>query len=572
MTRETKIGMIVATSFLSLVGVVVGTKYYKKDIPGGDPTPGLQAFAQSGQSPFPTKVEPPAPAKQEPSATPKPGPLTPAVFTESSPLPPVAPPPAGFDGASIGTAGTIEFPKNTPAPQPPADNGDFKLPALPTIPNIGDAAKDATQSLQDKIREQERNAKNNIAAAKNSFFDNLNQSANDAKDQLKDKANGLNLPSIPAVPPPFMVAQETPKPAPGNKAELPTVPPLPAAPNFGGVTLPPVAPTTVKPTTDATPSLPAFGKPDSTPLPVFGQPPPPAASTLPPAASTSQQGFPAIPPPDRKIDVPSPGGPFAVPPPPSQGNGNTEIGKVPQIPGPTSPSIPPNSGFPNPPPPPNGFNDPVKTPGSNEARLIPQIPGPPNGSIPTVSVPTIPVVKTDTPTAYICQGNENYALIALRTYGGDGYARALEQYNREFPGAADNVRAMPAQLSPGTKLWLPSVNYLRDRYGQLVSNTAPPATTLIPSAPPLGSQIGIGQPKPAAPPTAGFPPIQPTQPNQGAANAATFRVPMGGLYIAQIADQQLGNPQRWIEIYRLNPALDPTQPIREGTEIRIPAR
>ena len=571
MTRETKIGMIVATSFLSLVGVVVGTKYYKKDIPGsggGDGTPGLQAFAQSGQAPFPTKGEPPATAKQEPAATPKPGPITQTLFTE--PLPEVSPPPANLN---FGTAGSIEAPR-VAVPPPVGLGNDFKLPEIPNpVAGVGDAAKDAAQSLQDKIREQERNAKNNIAAAKNQFFDNLNQGAADAKDQLKDKANkaleGLPaLPEIPGVAPPIMIAQETAKPAQVGKPEIPVAPPLPAAPNFGGATLPPVGPPTVKPTTDA----PSVGKPEATPLPVFGQQPPtglpaapPAASTLPPFAPPVQQGFP----PDRKDDVPPSNGGFPALP---QATGTNDFTKIPQIPGPSAvPANPQGNGFTVPAPQQtNGFNDPAKIPGTNDPRPIPQIPGPPNGAtIPAVSVPSIPVVKTDTPTAYICQGNENYALIALRNYGGDGYARALEQYNRELPGAAENVRAVPAQLSPGTKLWLPSVNYLRDRYGQLVSITTPPATTSIPSAPtqpPLGSQIGIGDPRPAAPP------IPPTQPNQGAANATPFRVPMGGLYIAQIADRQLGNPQRWIEIYRLNPALDPTQPIREGTEIRIPAR
>jgi hypothetical protein len=56
------------------------------------------------------------------------------------------------------------------------------------------------------------------------------------------------------------------------------------------------------------------------------------------------------------------------------------------------------------------------------------------------------------------------------------------------------------------------------------------------------------------------------------AGVTTYRIPAGGLLIAQVAQQQLGSPLRWIDIYRLNSNLDPSRPIPEGTEIRLPPR
>ena len=51
-----------------------------------------------------------------------------------------------------------------------------------------------------------------------------------------------------------------------------------------------------------------------------------------------------------------------------------------------------------------------------------------------------------------------------------------------------------------------------------------------------------------------------------------YRVPTAGLYLSQVAERQLGSALRWIDIYRLNPGLQPEQPLREGMDIRIPMK
>jgi hypothetical protein len=97
---------------------------------------------------------------------------------------------------------------------------------------------------------------------------------------------------------------------------------------------------------------------------------------------------------------------------------------------------------------------------------------------------------------------------------------------------------------------------------------APPPTPLTPPAPPFNRDpVTIGS---VTSPNATRPVAAPTTP--AAAGGATFRIPAGGMLIAQVAEQQLGSPLRWIDIYRLNSNLDPSRPIPEGTEVRLPPR
>jgi hypothetical protein len=53
---------------------------------------------------------------------------------------------------------------------------------------------------------------------------------------------------------------------------------------------------------------------------------------------------------------------------------------------------------------------------------------------------------------------------------------------------------------------------------------------------------------------------------------AAYKIPFGGKMIGDIAREQLGSSLRWIDIYRMNPNLDVSQPIPEKTEILIPSR
>lgn len=586
MTREIKIGTAVAGSFLSLVGVVVGTKMYNGDVP--KPIEGIAAVSDLKK-----ELDPAKPAA--PTAAPG---ILPAAFSSETPLPPPsasfpsAPPPASL----------------TPPPFPPA--AEFDLPKIPdpTKPLI-DTASDLSKSIQDKIREQEQAARNVIEKSKNDLVNSGNNLINGANKKIEGFANDLNdkgnklINDLPPVPspgsfnlPPVVVADGTivgggTKPAPknelpqppnftGNPPAVPEIPPTivggsqppPPLSNPGVTTIKPKdpAPTpfgseTPKPPTGTTP-LPPVGFPSgpTTPPPPSDIPLPPVttpfgSSTTPPAPPKT----PPAPPLGNGNDAPivAPRNPEPTPPPPPVGNpfgtGNPQpptvpvspVTPVPTIPGPRT-DVPPVPGvtFPQPP-----ITQPTPPPPPTSGGFTPLVP-------PTA--PVQPVVKTDNPQRYICQGNENYSLIAARTYGNENFARALEEYNRDLPNATDNVRAQPARLQPGTIVWLPAQIYLMDRYGRYIASAS--AVPPVASPPrPFGNEVGLNPPSPA-----GNKAPAPTD-NAG---VVSYRVPAAGMYLSQVAERQLGSPLRWIDIYRLNPGLQPEQPLREGSEIRVPAK
>lgn len=601
MSREVKIGAGVAGSFLCLVGAVVGTKMYKGDVPKN-----LEG-AVAAISELEKKIEE---VKPSPTTTP-PNPFNPG--SEPVPLLPT--------GAS------------TPAAPPafPTPPGGLNLPALPPGGEIGfpnpteiaapitDAAKEVARNLElQRQREQEqlRLALEKKKLEAESFGNSLIDGARKNVDQVsKDLANKTNnaINSLPTLPDPAAIT-------------LPGAPPLTFADNTIAGGRKPVNPNDTPPPSSGPPSgpsaIPAVPKPADAPPPpaTFGGLPslPEAPKTIvgggnPSPAPSTGSGLPSVPEPKTIVggntspttikpkDTPSPfsdlpkppssGDPFApavpnagAPPiPPSAGPTS-----VPTIPGPKpftdSPPAPSTPSFPTnpmsvPTPPPFGSSAPPPVPGPPARTDVPPISdpfgggvnGPPsnppsNGGF-TPLVPPAPAVRTDNAERYQCQGNENYALIAARKYGNDSLARALEEYNRDLPGAPENVRAAPPRLQPNTVVYVPSQNYLMERYSRFVSGgAAPPNAGLTggnPNRPPLGNDIGISAPTP---------PTAKTTAPAADAGVTAFRVPTGGLYLSQIAERQLGSPLRWIDIYRLNPGLQPEQPLREGMEIKMPAK
>jgi hypothetical protein len=56
-----------------------------------------------------------------------------------------------------------------------------------------------------------------------------------------------------------------------------------------------------------------------------------------------------------------------------------------------------------------------------------------------------------------------------------------------------------------------------------------------------------------------------------AGNTKPYWVPAGGKYYYQIAQETLGNPQRWGDIWRLNTNYPPEAPIPAGAQLQLPA-
>jgi hypothetical protein len=144
----------------------------------------------------------------------------------------------------------------------------------------------------------------------------------------------------------------------------------------------------------------------------------------------------------------------------------------------------------------------------------------------------------------------------------------LEEYNRDLQGASAPLalRQRPAQIQPGIKIMVPSQDYLLDKYAALV----PGAIQGIPPIAPvnnnrsIGSQIGLNPPAPS----------NNKLPANPAASAAftNYTVPSDNMYLSKVAELQLGSALRWIDIYRLNPTLQPEQPLRKDSVIKVPMK
>ena len=69
--------------------------------------------------------------------------------------------------------------------------------------------------------------------------------------------------------------------------------------------------------------------------------------------------------------------------------------------------------------------------------------------------------------------------------------------------------------------------------------------------------------------TKSAPPAKSTK--EPTAKEKLYRVGVNGEMILEVARRTLSNGDRWPEIYRLNPKLDPQVLIPAGTELRLPS-
>jgi nucleoid-associated protein YgaU len=64
--------------------------------------------------------------------------------------------------------------------------------------------------------------------------------------------------------------------------------------------------------------------------------------------------------------------------------------------------------------------------------------------------------------------------------------------------------------------------------------------------------------------------LRPVASTGGKAEGKVYQVASGGEMLLSIAERTLGNRDRWSEIYRLNPQVQPQYPIPAGTVLRMP--
>jgi hypothetical protein len=349
--------------------------------------------------------------------------------------------------------------------------------------------------------------------------------------------------------------------------------------------------------------------------------PPAGANPTFPTAKDPLYGDPIIPKTPGTLDVKSPLPPLGADPnikppqnplPPLQGD-KPPISPI--VPGNAAPSpvgvgsVPPVMGGKDPTPP----------------GIISQNPTQPNPApapIPTPVGQPAPASKAQVEqhmeTIYTCTAADaDFAALSQKFYNGsDKYAQALVEYNKRSNPFGKDAVALAPRVQPGTKVIVPPVHVLEREFPAAVSSSKQPLgempkpVDLAPTGPPkslvpVTNGPASGQAVPATqPPTEpwGMPkspapsPVQPVQtpaipaPSQPPAtfpgpsgltpptgplssNAATpgvYVVPPPGKHYWQIAQETLGDPKRWSEIFNLNQHYNPEQMVPAGAQLRLP--
>jgi hypothetical protein len=170
-----------------------------------------------------------------------------------------------------------------------------------------------------------------------------------------------------------------------------------------------------------------------------------------------------------------------------------------------------------------------------------------------------PEVESYDEETFACRSNESFQTISQTFFQTDKYARALLLFNRDHPLANNALKTDPPVLQTGQQIYIPPARILEKYYAAAVDPKAAPvpATT-------AGTRVGIlsGSETPAPPPPSAAVRVDPP---------SAYRVGGSGEMIRDIARRTLGDADRWPEIYRLNPNIDPKEAVPAGSALRLPA-
>lgn len=507
MTRESKIGLIVAGSFLCLVCIVVASKWNRNGaVPKGDPTESSEP-----------KVAAAKPTQNQPAPDPKKGDAKKGpVLPPSLPALPVHP----EKGGDLKNTGGTSEPRTLPplVLPPPVSVGENKketpLPLPPTLPLPKNEAP--TPPTLPAFPALEK--KDAPAPALPSF------PALDRKDppivDAKTPPPILPKSDVITFPPPQPITPVDDKKTIGfpPKKDVNDVPP-PAIIGIAPV-LPDNKQPTIKPENPPTNLQPIKPFDAKDPVPAF-----PGINVAPPALP-AKDGFPM--PPAVKPDPND----FVRPAFPSN---DPPVTLLP----PNSPRIGP-------------MND------------LPSTPVIPNGSF-RPNPGTLPVVKETLAEIYQCKpGDTSLAIVSLRLYGDDKYADALLAYNRahayQIKQNADSL-SNPQNLVPGQLVLHPPVGILERDYASLIRGNSQ-----VPTIPSTTPPVKLATPSPIGT----IPPVTAVS-NPPVNVGGTYQVKSpNGESILDIAERVLGNRARWHEIYRVNPSYQPQFRIPAGTVLKMP--
>jgi hypothetical protein len=159
-----------------------------------------------------------------------------------------------------------------------------------------------------------------------------------------------------------------------------------------------------------------------------------------------------------------------------------------------------------------------------------------------------------------------WAGLSSSQYGSEIYASALQEFNRTYHQDAPRSTGDP---QPEGRVYIPPKDYLEKKYAPLISGRE---TVQVKSAQPgspsfkEGSEARAGQ-KPNR--AAGS--VVPASAWSESHGTRTYKVKGPNQSFLLIARKTLGDEKRWSEIYHLNPKIRPEYPVPEGTEIVLPA-
>ena len=602
MTRETKVGLVVSASFLCLLGAVFYCKLKETDsapvalakgepvAAPADPTPvGSPESAASGWS-APGAVQPQSLDPRiiqavgiNPPATGTSGelPSTPSAATSSAPdkskdLQAVPSTATGATGAT-----PKEEPK-TPGSVAPENGVAPAGNAASTSPVVANPPKGAPTGPGSPAGPG-ATADPNGLGNNNSPVSTLNPSAPGSSDAKPTVAPDNRNPVDPGKAPADSATQtavgatrsiSTPSNAPTGSPSTPSATSPPSVPRTDGAVPPPgqSALSNLAPGAPIPSAVSGPASPDPAPNGAGANMPqasvPSASNGV--TSSTTQTG----------TQPQTPGANLLPPVPSPQGSNPTDSAGLtpgalpnrPISPAPAADDAPDSNvrfGQPTAPlPPANQFAQGPLAPGMNSPaanadlyRATPPAGAPPRADSPPITVPPAggsiaygainPQVESYDEETYLAKQNDTFASISRQHYQSDKYERALLQFNRNHPRAADSVRQDPPVLREGQPVYIPPLRVLERQYAAVIPDHIP-------------------LPPPVAPaPVAGQAPVS----SVGAAGSSQglYRVRANGEMLWDIATRTLGRGERWSEIYSLNSQFNPQQPIPGGYTLRMPA-
>jgi hypothetical protein len=523
MNRETKVGLVVAASFVCLTGGVFATKYLHKaaTAPEAAPAPEKPAAGEEQQAAPPT-----APLYKPPEVPPS---LDPPPFEPNSKpkelgppeLTPLKPAAAKHEDPSKDD----EFIPTLPAPSKsaPPTRGDAE--SLPLLPVPSQPAKSGPPALD---LDSPPAAKDHKKATKiPSAEDTLGPPPSGGVTRVANPPKPADPPELIDLPVPAdkkkddEKKKDLPKPA-APKDDLPglTLP----APTGGPVELPPPGgdkPAGEKPA----PAAPKTEKPAGDKPPIDLAAPPPM-----PVGNKSADG-------PKPFDLP----PDLTPPKKPEPSKSPEHTKPPiDLPGPPAKVIPA--------PPAESRDDsasaPPKNGGAGAAASLTR-PAPANDA-PTP--PEAPVTSYDEEW-YYCKQGDTLAGISQRFFFTPKYEQALRQYNLDRNYQASFRQERPS-LSPGQVVKVPPARILEKLY---------PAS--LPGA------------RPAPNPRGDSPANIPSTPTPGGEDLGSpreYQVRRDGMTLRDIAREELKDANQWTRIFMLNREWNPSAPIPVGTKLFLP--